>query len=95
MANLDVDSLLNNIIMNEIIDVGTGSLYKDDENTPNIPKDIFRKLPNMATMVVYLFQTSMFFVKKENLSLIFIGKRPSVVSILISTASYLKPIKPV
>ena len=35
------------------------------------------------------------FVKKENLSLMFIGKTPLVVYILISTASYLKPIKPV
>ena len=95
MASLDVDSLFTNISMNEIIDVGTDSLYKDDENTPKIPEDIFRNLPNMATMVVYLFQTSIFFVKKENLSLMFIGKIPSVVSILISTASYLKPIKPI
>ena len=89
MASLDVDFLFTNILMNEIIDVGPGSFYKDDENTPNITHDIFRNLPNMATMVVYLFQTSIFFVKKENLSLMFIGKRPSVVSILISTASYL------
>ena len=29
-------------------------------------------------------------MKKENLSLIFIGKRPSVVLILISTGSYIK-----
>ena len=89
MASLDVDFLFTNILMNEIIDVGPGSFYKDDENTPNITHDIFRNLPNMATMVVYLFQTSIFFVKKENLSLMFIEKRPSVVSILISTASYL------
>ena len=35
------------------------------------------------------------FVKKESLSLMFIEKRPSVVFILTSTASYLKPIEPV
>ena len=36
---------------------------------------------------------SIFSVKKEDLSLIFIAKRPSVVFLLISTASYLKPTK--
>ena len=35
------------------------------------------------------------FVKKESLSLMFIEKIPSVVFILTSAASYLKPIKPV
>ena len=41
------------------------------------------------------FLDSNIFHEKINLSLMFIGKRPSVVFILISTASYLKPIKPV
>ena len=38
-------------------------------------------------IVVYLFQTSIFFVKKEKLSVKFIGERPSVVFIVILTAS--------
>ena len=47
----------------------------------------------MKMMVVYLFSTSILFVKKKNLPLMFIRKRPSVEFILISTAWYLKPIK--
>ena len=44
-------------------------------------------------MVVCAVWKSIFFLKKEKLSLTFIGKRPSVMFILISTASYLKPTK--
>ena len=41
MASLDVDSLFTNIPLDESIDVCIDSLYKDDENTPKIPKDVF------------------------------------------------------
>ena len=44
-------------------------------------------------MAVYVLKTSIFFVKRENLPLMCIGKRPWVVFIPISTASNLKPIK--
>ena len=44
-------------------------------------------------MIVNLFQISIFFVKKENLSLMFTERRPSVVFLLILTVSYLKPVK--
>ena len=54
MASLYVDSLFTNITMGKIIDIRTDSLYKDDENTPKIPKDIFHNLPNMANMGVFL-----------------------------------------
>ena len=52
-------------------------------------------MSSLKMMVVYLFQTSLFFLKKENLSLMFIERRPSVEFILISIVSYLKPVKPV
>ena len=54
MASLYVDSLFTNITMGKIIDIRTDSLYKDDENTPKIPMDIFHNLPNMANMGVFL-----------------------------------------
>ena len=47
MASLDVDSLFINIPQDETICID--SLYKDDENTPKIPKDVFRNLLNVAT----------------------------------------------
>ena len=49
MASLDVDSLFTNIPLDETIDISIDSLYKDDENTNKIPKDIFRNLLTVAT----------------------------------------------
>ena len=49
MASLDVDFLFTNISLDETIHIGIDSLYKDDENTPKIPKDVFRNLLNVAT----------------------------------------------
>ena len=46
-------------------------------------------------MVIYLFQASIFFEKKEILYLMFTGKGTSVAYTQISIASYLEPIKPV
>ena len=47
-------------------------------------------------MVLYYFQTSLFFGKNENLSLMFSGKLVILSGvILILTTSYLKTIKPV
>ena len=44
MVSLDVDSLFTNVPLEETIDICIDSLYKDDENTPKIPKDLFRNL---------------------------------------------------
>ena len=44
MVSLDVDSLFTNIPLGETIDICIDSLYKDDENSPKIPKDFFRNL---------------------------------------------------
>ena len=49
MASLDVDSLFTNIPLDEIIDIFTDSLHKDDKNTPKIPKNVFRNLLDVAT----------------------------------------------
>ena len=49
MASLDVDSLFTNIPLDETIDICIDSLYKDDENTSKILKDVFRNLLNVAT----------------------------------------------
>ena len=49
MASLDVDSLFTNIPLDETIDICIDSLYKDDENSPKIPKDVFCNLLTMAT----------------------------------------------
>ena len=51
MASLDVDSLFTNIPLEETIDICIGSLYKDDENTPKIPMDVFRNLLTVATNI--------------------------------------------
>ena len=40
MASLDVDSLFTNIPLDETINICIDSLYKDDDNTPKIPKDV-------------------------------------------------------
>ena len=49
MASLDVDSLFTNIPLEENIDNCIDILYKDNENTPKIPKDVFRNLLTVAT----------------------------------------------
>ena len=41
MASLDNDSLFANIPVDENTDICIDSLYKDDENSPKIPKDVF------------------------------------------------------
>ena len=57
--------------------------------------DIFVLFSSLVSSSLVLSIVFLFFVKKESLSLMFIEKRPSVVFILTSTASYLKPTKPV
>ena len=50
MASLDVDSIFTNIALGEIIDICIDSLYKNDKDTPKIPKDVFSDLLcNLAT----------------------------------------------
>ena len=53
MASLDVDSLFTNIPLDETLDICIDSLYNDNENTPKIPKDVFRKLFNVPTRELF------------------------------------------
>ena len=53
MASLDVDFLSTNIRVDKTIDTCIDSLYKDDENSPNIPKDVFRNLITVANKKLY------------------------------------------
>ena len=53
MASLDVDFLSTNIRVDKTIDTCIDSLYKDDENSPKIPKDVFRNLITVATKKSY------------------------------------------
>ena len=48
-ARIDVDSLFNNILLEETIDICIGSLYNDNENILNILKDVFGNLLSVAT----------------------------------------------
>ena len=50
MASPDVDSLFTNIPLREAIDICIASLYKDDEYTLKIPKDIFCNLLDDVAM---------------------------------------------
>ena len=53
MASLDVDSLFTNIPLDKTIDICIYSLYKDDQNTPRISKDVFRYLVTVVTKVSF------------------------------------------
>ena len=58
MASLDVDSLFTNIPLDETIDVCIDSLYKDDEKSPKVPKDVFRNLLTVTTKESFLCLTT-------------------------------------
>ena len=55
MASLDVDSLFNNIPLDETIDICIDSLCKDDENTRKIPKDVFHNLLTVAAKEFFFY----------------------------------------
>ena len=62
MGILDVDSLFTNIPLDDNIDICIDSLYKDDENTPKIPKDVvFRNLLNVATKESFFIFNNKFY----------------------------------
>ena len=61
MTSLDVDSLLTNIPLDETIDVCIDNLYKDDENSPKISKDIFRNLLTVSTKESFFMFSNKFY----------------------------------
>ena len=65
MASLDVDSLFTNIPLDETIDICIDSLYKDDENTPKIPKDVSRNLLTVATNESFFVFNNKFYKQIE------------------------------
>ena len=62
-ASLDVDSLFTNVLLNETIDISIHRLYKDDENTTKIPKDVFCNLFTMAIKESFFCLTTNFINK--------------------------------
>ena len=64
MSSLDVDSLFTNIPLDETIDTSIDSLYKDDENSPKIPKDVFRNLLTVATKKSFFKFNNKFYKNK-------------------------------
>ena len=49
MASLEVDSLFTSILLDETINICVDNLYNDNKNPPNIPKQDFHDLLNIAT----------------------------------------------
>ena len=69
MANLDVDSLFNNILLDETIDIYTDSLYKDDKNSPKIPMDVFRNLLTVATKQSFFMFNNKFYKQIDGVAM--------------------------
>ena len=69
MASLDVDSLFTNIPLDETIDISIDSLYKDDENSPKIPKDVFRNLLTVATKKSFFMFNNKFYKQIDGVAM--------------------------
>ena len=61
MASLDVDSLFTNIPLDETIYICIDNLYKDDENSPEISKDVFRNVLTVATKELFFMFNNKFY----------------------------------
>ena len=69
MARLDVDSLFTNIPLDKTIDISIDSLYKDDENSPKIPKDVFHNLLTMATKESFFMFNNKFYKQIDGVAM--------------------------
>ena len=69
MASLDVDSLFTNIPLDETIDICIDSLYKDDENTPKILKDVFHNLLTVATKESFFMFNNKFYKQIDGVAM--------------------------
>ena len=69
IASLDVNSLFTNIPLDETIDICIDSLYKDDENTPKIPKDVFRKILTIATKESFYMFNNKFYKQIDGVTM--------------------------
>ena len=55
MASLEVDSLFTNIRLDKTIDICIDSLYKDDDNTLEILKDVFHNSLSVPTKELFFY----------------------------------------
>ena len=69
MASLGVDSLFTNIPLDETIDICIDSLYKDDENSPKISKDVFRNLLTVVTKESFFIFNSKFYKQIDGVTM--------------------------
>ena len=69
IASLDVDSLVTNIPLNKTIDIYIDSLYKDDENSPKIRKDVFRNLLTVATKELFFMFNNKFYKQIDGVAM--------------------------
>ena len=69
MASLHADSLFTNIPLDETIDISIDSLYKDDENSPEIPKDVFRNLLTVATKESFFMFNNKFYKQIDGVAM--------------------------
>ena len=63
MASLDFDSLFTNVPLDKTIDICIDSLYKDDENSPKVRKDVFCNLLTVATEESFFMFNNKFYKK--------------------------------
>ena len=70
MASLDVDSLFTNIPLDETIDICIDSLYKDEDNSPKIPKDFFRNLLTFATRESFFMCNNKFYKQIDAVAMV-------------------------
>ena len=69
MASLDIDSLFTNLPLDETIDICIDSLYKDDENNPKIPKDVFRNLLTVVTKESFSMFNNKFYKQIDSVAM--------------------------
>ena len=69
MASLDVDSLFTNIPLDETIHICIDSWYKDDVNTPKIPKNIFPNLLTVATKESFFMFNNKFYKQIDGVAM--------------------------
>ena len=69
MASLDLESLFTNIPLDETIDISIDSLYKDDENSPKIPQDVFRNLLTVAPKESFFMFNNKFYKQIDGVAM--------------------------
>ena len=68
MASLDLNSLFTNIPLNET-NICIDSLYKNDENSPKIPEDVFHNLLTVATKESLIMFNNKFYKQTDGVAM--------------------------